>query len=184
MTSSPTGFQRRSALGGVLRFGVARRPRDGYFFRAERQAYFASLLDERRNDPDFLGDPYARYGGRSLHARSHGEAFLAVMLNRMESGMFVMDEPEAALSPQRQLALLVRMADLIARGTAPFIVATHSPILLTFPDADIVSFDQVPLRSVTLEETSHYRITRGILEAPERYWRRLLNDETASDSSD
>lgn len=85
----------------MLRFGFARRPRDGYFFRAELQAHFASLLDERRNDPDLLGDPYARYGGRSLHARSHGEAFLAVMLNRMESRMFVMDEPEAALSPQR-----------------------------------------------------------------------------------
>lgn len=65
----------------------------------------------------------------------------------------------------------------------PFVRGLDSPILLTFPDADIVSFDQVPLRSVTLEETSHYRITRGILEAPERYWRRLLNDETASDSS-
>ena len=177
------GAERRSALGHALRFGFARRPRDGYFFRAELQAHFASLLDERRQDPDFLGDPYARYGGRSLHARSHGEAFLAVMLNRMESGMFVMDEPEAALSPQRQLALLVRMADLIAQGTAQFIVATHSPILLTFPDANIVSFDQAPLRSVTLEETSHYRITRGILEAPELYWRRLLNDETSSDSS-
>jgi predicted ATPase len=181
--SARHGPEQRSALGAALRFGFARRPRDGYFFRAELQAHFASLLDERREDPDFMGDPYARYGGRSLHTRSHGEAFLAVMLNRMESGMFVMDEPESALSPQRQLALLVRMADLVAQGTAQFIVATHSPILLTFPNADIVSFDQVPLRSVTLEETSHYRITRDILEEPDRYWRHLLNDETSSGDS-
>ena len=157
------GPEERSALGDVLRFGFARRPRDGYFFRAELQAHFASLLDERHADPDFRGDPYARYGGRSLHTRSHGEAFLAVMLNRMSSGMFVMDEPESALSPQRQLALLVRMSELVAADNTQFVIATHSPILLTFPGADIVSFDQVPPRSVTLEETSHYLITRGIL---------------------
>jgi hypothetical protein len=96
--------------------------------------------------PGFLGDPYARYGGRSLHARSHGEAFLAVMLNRMESGM----------------------ADLIARGTAQFIVATHSP-------GDLCALSPWKRPRIT--------VTRGILEAPELYWRRLLNDETSSDLS-
>lgn len=87
-----------------------------------------------------------------------------------------MDEPESALSPQRQLALLTRMAELVATGGTQFIIATHSPVLLTFPDADIVSLDDVPLRSVRLEDTSHYQITRGILEAPERYWRQLRKE--------
>ena len=175
------GPERRSALGSALRPAFAARPRDGYFLRAEFQAHFASLLDQRRQDPDFLGNPYARYGGQSLHTRSHGEAFLAVILNRMESGLFLMDEPESALSPQRQLALLTRMAQLVEAGASQSIVATHSPILLTYPGADLVSFDEAPPRSVRLEETSHYQITRGILEAPERYWRLLTRDDPEAD---
>ena len=177
-TGARHGPEQQSALGAALRPAFSRRPRDGYFFRAEFQAHFASLLDERRADPDFLGDPYGRYGGRSLHAQSHGEAFLAVLLNRVQSGVIVMDEPESALSPQRQLALLARMADLVATGKTQFIIATHSPVLLTFPEADIVSLDDIPLRSVKLEDTSHYQITRGILEAPEQYWRLLREDRT------
>src|SRR5262245_32072909 len=85
-------------------------------------------------------------------------------------------EPESALSPQRQLALLARMADLAGAGTSQFVIATHSPILLTFPDADIISLDETPLRSVRLEETSHYQITRGILENPGSYWRHFVKD--------
>jgi predicted ATPase len=177
------GPEQQSALGGLLRFSFARRPRDGYFLRAEFQAHFASLLDRRRDDADFDGDPYARYGGASLYTRSHGEAFLAVILNRMESGVFIMDEPESALSPQRQLALLARMAQLVATGGTQFIIATHSPILLTFPEADIVSFDDTPLQSVRLQDTACYRITQGILEAPERYWRLLLPDKPDSEDS-
>ena len=91
--------------------------------------------------------------------------------------MFIMDEPESALSPQRQLALLARMAQLVTGGNTQFVIATHSPILLTFPHADIVSFDETPLRGVRLEDTSHYQITRGILETPERYWRLLLKED-------
>jgi predicted ATPase len=172
-TADRYGPEQHSALGSALRASFGRRPKDGYFFRAEFQAHFASLLDERRKDPDFLGDPYSRYGRRSLHSQSHGEAFLAVLLNRVQSGVIIMDEPESALSPQRQLALLARMAELVAIGRTQFIIATHSPVLLTFPEADIVSLDDVPARSVKLEDTSHYQITRGILEAPERYWRLL-----------
>jgi predicted ATPase len=91
----------------------------------------------------------------------------------MRSGMFVMDEPESARSPQRQLALLTRMADLADSGGVQFVIATHSPILLTFPDADIISFDATPLRRVMIEETSHHQITRGILDDPGQYWRLL-----------
>lgn len=121
------GPEQHSALRGALRPSFSRRPKDGYFFRAEYQAHFASLLDQRRDDPDFIGDPYSRYGGRSLHAQSHGEAFLAILLNRLRSGVILMDEPESALSPQRQLVLLARMAELVGCGGTQFIVATHSP---------------------------------------------------------
>lgn len=167
----------RSELAPALRASFLRRPRDGYFFRAEFQAHFASLLEQRRLDPDFLGDPYARYGGRSLHSRSHGEAFLAVFESWMNPGMILMDEPESALSPQRQLTLLIRMAGLVRKGDVQLVIATHSPILLTFPGATIMSFEDGGLSEVSLEDTAHYQITKGILDAPERYWRHLLQDE-------
>jgi len=95
----------------------------------------------------------------------------------MKPGIILMDEPESALSPQRQLTLLVRMAHLAKRGDIQFIIATHSPILLTFPGATIFSFDNGEIATVRLEETAHYQITRGILESPDRYWKQLLRDE-------
>ena len=162
-----------SALAPALRPAFRRRPPDGYFLRAEFQAHLASLLDARKLDPDFMGDPYAAYGGRSLHSRSHGEAFLAILKNRIRAGLFLFDEPESALSPQRQLSLLAYMSSLIAAGKSQFIVATHSPILLTFPRARILSFDDDVVREIALEETSHYQITRGILQNPAVYWKHL-----------
>lgn len=176
------GPQNQAALCGALRCAFRDRPLDRYFFRAEFQAHFASLLDRREDDPDFGRDPYARYGGKSLHTRSHGEAFLAMLIGRLESGLVLMDEPESALSPQRQLTLLARMAEMAAEGASQFLVATHSPILLTYPGAAVVSFDSASLPVVRLEDTSHYRITRGILEHPESYWRHLA-DGTDSCSS-
>src|SRR4030095_3487015 len=125
----PPEALRASALRPVFR----KRPSDAYFLRSEFQGHFASLLDARKADPDFWGDPYAAYGERSLHTRSHGEAFLAILQNRIRSGLLLFDEPESALSPQRQLALLAQMATLVAAGKSQFIIATHSPILLTFP---------------------------------------------------
>lgn len=171
------GPEPEAALTVALRPSFKRRPRDGYFFRAEFQSHFASLLDQRRRDPDFLGDPYARYGGRSLYARSHGEAFLAVFQERIREGLYLFDEPESALSPQRQLTLLAHMAALVAEGRSQFVVATHSPILLTFPGAEILSFDGDAIHAVKLEDTAHYQITRGILESPARYWRHLISRE-------
>jgi predicted ATPase len=167
------GPEQESLLSKVLRPSFRRQPRDGYFLRAEFQAHFASLLDARKLDPDFIEDPYGRYGGRSLHTRSHGEAFLAVLQNRIGQGLFLLDEPESALSPQRQLALLALMHDLVKTGKSQFLIATHSPILMTYPGAHIISFDKAPLDVIPLEETSHYQITRGILEQPSRYWKHL-----------
>jgi predicted ATPase len=169
-----------------LRPAFRRRPPDAYFVRAEFQAHFASLLDARRNDPEFLDDPYSHYGGRSLHTRSHGEAFLAILEHRIRAGLFLLDEPESALSPQRQLVLLAHMWSQVSAGKSQFIVATHSPILLTFPGADLVTFDGGTLARVKLEDTSHYQITRGILHNAESYWKhlRVIDEQPAAPSNE
>jgi predicted ATPase len=171
------GPEQRSPLAHALRPAFTARPRDSYFFRAEFQAHLASLLDQRRQDPDFWEDPYVRYGNKSLHTRSHGEAFLALLLNRLTDGLFLLDEPESALSPQHQLTLLAKMDALVRTGSAQFIVATHSPILLTFPDAQILSFDGECVRPTRLECTSHYQITKAALDDPGRLWDKLRAGE-------
>jgi predicted ATPase len=170
---------RTSELAPALRASFRQKPRDGYFFRAEFQAHFASMLETRKADPDFVGDPYGRYGGRSLHTRSHGEAFLAMFGSWLKPGLILMDEPEAALSPQRQLALLVQMDQLAKRKDVQMVIATHSPLLLTFPGATLISFDDGPLKEVRYQDTSHYQITKGLLDNPERYWHHLLHSEEA-----
>jgi predicted ATPase len=171
--------EKGSLLAKALRPSFVRRPRYGFFFRAELQASFASLLEQRKADPDFRGDPYARYGGRSLHTRSHGEAFLAIFEGSLSEGLYLLDEPESALSPQRQLALLVQMHRWTARGQTQFIIASHSPILMTFPNATLVNFDDPALPQVTLRDTNHYQITRGILENPAQYWKHLGKEDSA-----
>jgi predicted ATPase len=170
------GPEAGSALAAAVRASFIKRPKDGFFVRAEFLAHFASLLEQREADPDFLGDPYGLYGGRSLHTRSHGEAFFALVRHRIRSGVILMDEPESALSPQRQLSLLTLMADMVSQGDVQFIVATHSPILLTFPRADIVNFDRPELPSIKLDETSHFQITRDVLANPKQFWRHLLDN--------
>lgn len=166
-----TAHEAGSELARALRPRFRHRPRDGFFFRAETLVNFATLLEERERDPYFNGDPYMRYGGKTLHRRSHGEAFLDVFQHRVHEGLFLIDEPEAALSPQRQLTLLYLLRDRVERGGAQFIIATHAPILLTLPGAVILDFDDPALPVVTLQDTKHYQITRGILERPERYWK-------------
>ena len=163
-------------LSTALFRGFKARPPDAYFFRAELLAEFGELLTARAVDPDFLGNPYSVYGGRPLDTRSHGEAFLAVLENRLGGGLYFMDEPESALSPQRQLHLLAHMADLVGQGDTQFVIATHSPILLTFPGAVIVSLDDGEVSEVELEETSHFQLTRDILAHPQRYWQHLAPD--------
>lgn len=119
-----------------------------------------------------MGDMDRRYGAEP-DARSHGEAFLNFFQQRLvPRGLFLLDEPEAALSPQRQLALLAMMFDLVAEG-AQFVIATHSPLLLAYPGARIYSFDEEPVAEVAWEDTEHVRLTRDFLANPERYLRNL-----------
>jgi predicted ATPase len=164
----------RSRLAAALRPNFRERPWDGYFVRAENLVRLADLLEQRERDPDFTGNPYFSYGGRSLHQRSHGEAFLALFEHRLQpGGILVMDEPEAALSPQRQLTLLAQLHAFVGSGNTQVFIATHSPILMTFPGSTLFRIEDGAIASTTLEETSHYQVTRGILESPERYWKHL-----------
>lgn len=101
---------------------------------------------------------------------------MAMFSSWMNPGIILMDEPESALSPQRQLALLAQMHQLAQAGNVQFIVATHSPIILTFPGASILSFDGPKITPVQLQETAHYQITKGILQSPESYWHHLAGD--------
>lgn len=158
------------SLGRQLRLAWRQRVTGGFFLRAETFFNFASHLEQ-------VESTFRAYGGRALNAQSHGEAFLAVFNNRFEDGLYLLDEPEAALSPQRQLAFLRILHDLSSTGAAQFIIATHSPILLAFPGASILSFDGGHPTQVDYRDTSHFRITREFLEAPERFFRHLLQDD-------
>jgi predicted ATPase len=170
------------ATGGVERLADAlevrrtKRHRDGFFLRAESFFTVASALDD-------LGPGALRpYGGTSLHARSHGESFLTLFLERFgPGGLYLLDEPEAALSPARALALLVRMHDLLAADSATqFIIATHSPIVLGFPGAQIVSFDGGRLREIAYRETDAYRLTRRFVTDTDRMLHELFAGDDVS----
>ncbi len=145
-----------------------RRPRDGYFLRAE--SFFNVATEIEKLDEDPLGGPpiIGAYGNRSLHEQSHGESFLALMMERFRGqGLYILDEPEAALSPQRQLATLVRMRDLVEEHSQ-FIIATHSPILMAYPDASIFHCGKDGIEPIAYQDTEHYRVTREFLLDPQR----------------
>lgn len=145
-------------------------PRDGYFFRAESFHNVATYMDDM---PDYLES----YGGGSLHARSHGEAFMAVLLNKFKgNGLYLLDEPEAALSPNRQLAALSAIHQLVEQDSQ-FIIATHSPILLAYPNAKILQFDGGGITEVAYEDTGHFAITRDFLNHYPRRLEQLLNSD-------
>lgn len=163
------------ALGRALEWSWRQRVTDGFFLRAETFFNFATYLEE-------VGSPFHAYGGKSFHKQSHGEGFLALFENRMEDGVYLLDEPEAALSPGRQLTFLSILHELASMKVAQFIIATHSPILLTLPGATVLSIEDAQLREVSYKDTEHYRLTRDFLNAPERYHRALFRSE--SDSSD
>jgi predicted ATPase len=164
------------ALGRALRLGWRQRSTSGFFLRAETFFNFSSYLES-------VGSTFERYGGGSFHSKSHGEAFLALFENRFEDGLYILDEPEAALSPQRQLAFLRILHELTAPRIAQFVIATHSPILLAFPGATVLSLDSGRIVQVDYRDTEHYRLTRDFLEAPERFFRYLF-DEPRIDADD
>jgi len=171
-----TGHRDRSDLASALRLSWSLKVTDGFFMRAESFYNFATYIEES-------GSSFDRYGGRPLHDQSHGESFLALFSNRFDRGIYILDEPEAALSPQRQLSLLSIVHRLEKAGRAQFLVSTHSPIILAYPGAELLSLDGDEIRRVQYEETDHYRVTKQFLASPERYFRHLFSEESDDDES-
>lgn len=152
-----------------------RRARDGFFLRAESFFNLATEIEELDKAPSFGPPIIDSYGGRSLHEQSHGESFFALMNHRFGGqGFYVLDEPEAALSPTRQLAMISRMHQLVQQKSQ-FIIATHSPILMAYPNSRIVQITGEGLQQVSLEETEHYVIAKRILTDPHGQIRALLD---------
>lgn len=139
----------------------------GSFFGSEIFRHFAMILDEwAASDPGQL----EYFGGKSLLTQSHGQSLMSFFRARYcLEGLYLLDEPETALSPRSQLCLLKLLHEMGQAGHAQFIIATHSPILLACPGATIYSFDQAPVRSVQYEETDHYRVYEDFMAGPERY---------------
>jgi predicted ATPase len=143
-------------------------PKDGFFLRAESFYNVATNIDEIRATPN--------YGGVSLHDQSHGESFLSLLKHRFwGNGLYLLDEPEAALSPSRLMALLVQIHEL-AKADSQFIIATHSPILMAYPGAEVYELSEDGIRSVDYHETEHYQLTRRFLENPEKMLHYLLDE--------
>lgn len=147
-----------------------RRPSGGYFLRAESFYNVATKEEEYA-----AGDPRGIH--MDFHLKSHGESFLSAAQHYFNGdGFYLLDEPEAALSPQRQLTLLVEIARCVREG-AQFIIVTHSPVLLAMPDAEILSFDEGPVHPVGYEETGSYQIYSMFMSNRERILHHLLSEE-------
>lgn len=143
--------------------------KNGFFLRAESFYNLATNLDQM--GPEAL----AAYGGKSLHEQSHGESFFSLFMNRLGgNGVYILDEPEAALSPARQLAFLSRLHDLV-KEDAQFIIATHSPILMAYPDAWIYQISNT-LERIAYDETENFQITQSFLNNPSKMLNILLED--------
>ena len=163
----------RSVLGGALEpVLAASKPHNGYFLRAESFFNIAALVD---SGGTFAPD-LSLYGDVPLHRQSHGESFLALAANRFgANGLYVLDEPEAALSVSGALALL-SIVLRAARAGAQFVIATHSPILLALPEARVYELDAGGIAPCAYDDLDAVRLTRGFLEAPERYLRAALEE--------
>ena len=157
-----------SELHEHLTLGKKAYPKDGFFLRAESVYNVATNLEELDRIPAAAPKLTGGYGGKSLHHQSHGESFLSIVKNRFfGQGLYILDEPEAALSPNRLLSLMLEIKRLRDKNSQ-FIIATHSPILMTFPGAEIFEFSENGLSKTDYKSTDHYNITRRFLEDPER----------------
>ncbi len=147
-----------------------RKPKDEYFLRAESLYNVATYMDSIA-PPEIQG-----YGGKSLHKQSHGESFLSVIQNKFKgNGLYLLDEPEAALSPSRQLSVLVIINELVKTGSQ-FIITTHSPILMAYPNAKIIQLYDSGLEEIKYTETEHYTITRDFINHHEKMLVQLFEE--------
>ena len=164
-----------SELGKLLE--IARGPmreEDGFFLRAESFYNLATEVEELNGSG--FSSLYDSYGGKSLHDQSHGESFRSLILNRFRSrGIYLLDEPEAALSPTSQMSLLCIIDELVKKDTQ-FIIASHSPIILAYPNADIYEFSEAGIEKKSYKETESYSVTKAFLDDPERMMNFLFDD--------
>lgn len=167
-------FADRSLLAQSLQLSWSPKVTEGFFMRAESFYNFATYIET-------VSDLRA-YGGRSLHQQSHGESFMSLFVNRFEQGLYILDEPEAALSPQRQLSFLRVIHDLSTPGHAQFLISTHSPILLAYPGAVLFSLDGDGIQEIAYRETAHYLVTRDFLNSPERFFKHLFGAPDGEES--
>ena len=189
-----------AALAKTIKLSWRKRTRRGFYLRAEDFFGYVKNQNQKRQemqreleriDEEYqgrsklahdlakmpyrseLGDMHTRYGEGGLDAYSHGESFLALFQSRfVPGGLYLLDEPEAPLSPLRQLALLSAIKEMVAQD-AQFIIATHAPILMAYPGAEILSFDHAPIRPVAFEDLEHVKLTRDFLNNPEAFLRHL-----------
>lgn len=166
-----------SELHKYLRIAKGMRPRrDGFFLRAESFYNVASNIDEMDRMPVPGPRIIESYGGVSLHKQSHGESFMALVENRFRgNGLYILDEPEAALSPMRIMELMCVIHQL-EQQNSQFIISTHSPILMAYPGAEVLNLTEEGIRSVHYRETEHYRITKQFLNNPDQMCRYLFSD--------
>jgi predicted ATPase len=185
------------ALAAQLKLTWTKRTHRGFFLRAEDFFNFTRRVNQTSAELEEMAGEFEREGlkgyglrlaqgvvrgqrraltsryGENADARSHGESFLHLFQSRfVPGGLYLLDEPEAPLSPQRQLALLALLKEMTAQDSQ-FIVATHSPIVMALPGADILSFDHAPVRRVRYEDVEHVSLTRDFLNNPEAFLRRL-----------
>lgn len=149
--------------------------KDGFFLRAESFYNVASNIDEMDRQPGMGGRIIDSYGGISLHKQSHGESFLSLVANRFGgNGLYILDEPEAALSPSRILELMCYMHEL-EKKNAQFLISTHSPILMAYPGAEVYNLTEEGIHSVSYRDTEHYQISTRFLNSPETMFRYLFD---------
>ena len=149
-------------------------PKDGFFLRAESFYNVASNIEELDKQPAASGFIIEGYGGISLHKQSHGESFMSLVQNRFgKNGLYILDEPEAALSPTKLLTLMAEINQLV-KSNSQFIIATHSPILMAFPNAEIYEFSDKGINLVDYTQTEHYKVTKAFLSTPERMLEMIL----------
>lgn len=171
-------YESRNDLAGVahnFKFSWLPKTSKGFFFRAESFFNYATYLEEIAK---YAGEQltYRPYGGKPLHHQSHGESFLALFNNRIAGrGVYIFDEPESALSPIRQIAFLSILKRILSAGESQVIIATHSPILMSYPNSQFLMIEEGKLENKKYTDSQHYKVTRRFLENPDFYLKEIFD---------
>ncbi|MFD1849456.1 AAA family ATPase [Oceanobacillus bengalensis] len=152
------------------------KPTDSFFFRAETFYNLATNIEELDSQPSYGSKIIDSFGGKSLHKQSHGESFFSAFIEKFRgNGLYILDEPEAALSPLRQMSLLARINELVQEGSQ-FIISTHSPIVMAYPEGKIIELTEHGMYDTTLEKTGHYQVMKQFFQDKERLLHHLFQE--------